>query len=57
MINENVTYSDSFGVEFFPKETRKFIGNNKITTHIYRMFIFMIQKYIDNFVFNLSISC
>ena len=43
MINENVTYSDSFGVEFFPKETRKFIGNNKITTHIYRMFIFMIQ--------------
>ena len=26
---ENVTYFDSFGVEYIPKETKKFIGNKK----------------------------
>ena len=25
----------SFGVEHIPKETRKFVGNNNITTNIY----------------------
>ena len=34
---ENVTYFDSFGVEHFPKETGKFIGNKNITIDIYRM--------------------
>ena len=34
---KNVTYFDSFGVENIPKEIRKFIGNNNITTNIYRI--------------------
>ena len=34
---ENVTYFDSFGVEYIPEEIRKFIGNKNIITNIYRM--------------------
>ena len=34
---ENVTFSDSFGVENIPKETKKFIGKKNIITNIYRM--------------------
>ena len=35
---ENVTYIDSFGVEYVPKEIRKFIGNkNIITSNNYRI--------------------
>ena len=35
---KNVTYFDSFGVEHIPKETKKkFNGNNKDKTNIYRM--------------------
>ena len=34
---KNVTYFDSFGVENIPKAIRKFIGNNNITTNIYRI--------------------
>ena len=36
MIAENVTYFDSFEVEHIPKEVKKFIGNKKITTNIFR---------------------
>ena len=32
----NVTYFDSFGVEYIPKEIKKLIGNKNITTNIYR---------------------
>ena len=35
--NDNVTYSDSFGVEHIPKEIKKFIGNKNIITNIYRL--------------------
>ena len=31
---ENVTYFDSFGVEYIPKKIRKFIGNKNIITNI-----------------------
>ena len=31
----NVTYFDSFGVEYIPKEIKKLIGNKSITTNIY----------------------
>ena len=31
------TYFDSFGVEYIPKEIRKSIGNENITTSIYRI--------------------
>ena len=34
---ENVTHSDSFGVEQNPKEIRKFIGNKNAKTNIYRI--------------------
>ena len=34
---DNVTYFDSFGVEYIPKEIKKFIGNRNITTNIYRI--------------------
>ena len=31
----NVTYFDSFGIEYIPKEIRKIIGNKNITSNIY----------------------
>ena len=31
---ENVTYFDSFGVEYIPKEIRKFIVNKNIITNV-----------------------
>ena len=37
---KNVTYFDGFGVENIPEEIRKLIGNENITTNIYR-----IQRY------------
>ena len=33
----NIIYFDSFGVEHIPKEIKKFIGNKKIITDIYRI--------------------
>ena len=33
----NITYFDSFGVEYMPKEIKKFIGNKNIITNIYRI--------------------
>ena len=33
----NVTYFDGFGVEYIPKEIKKFIGNKNITANIYRI--------------------
>ena len=36
--NDNdVTYFDSFGVEYITKEIRKFIENENIVSNIYRM--------------------
>ena len=34
---KNLTYFDSFGVEYIPKEIRKFVGKKNITTNIYRI--------------------
>ena len=39
-VQNNVTYFDSFGVEYIPKEIRKFINNKNIKTNIFR-----IQEY------------
>ena len=36
-LNKNVTYFDSFGVEHIPKEIKRFIGNGKIETNIFRV--------------------
>ena len=35
--DDNVTYFDSFGVAYIPKEIRKFIGNKDIKTNVYRI--------------------
>ena len=35
--DNNVTYFDSFGVEYIPKESIKIIGNKNIGTNIYRI--------------------
>ena len=35
--NNDITYFDSFGVEYIPEEVRKFIKNKKIKTNIFRI--------------------
>ena len=35
--NNDVTYFDSFGVEYIPKEIKKFINNKNIKTNIFRI--------------------
>ena len=35
--DDNVTYFDSSGVEYIPKEIRKLIGNKIIKTNVYRV--------------------
>ena len=37
IIDNNVTYFDSFGVEHIPKEIKKIIENKNIITNIYRI--------------------
>ena len=36
-MNNNATSYDSFGVEHFPKEIKKFIKRSTIVTHIFRI--------------------
>ena len=35
--NNNVTYSDSFGVEHIPEEIKTFINNKNVKTDIFRI--------------------
>ena len=37
ILNNDVTYFDSFGVEHIPKEIKAFINNKNIKTHIFRV--------------------
>ena len=37
ILNNNVTYFDSFGVEHIPKEIKKLIKGSSITTNIFRI--------------------
>ena len=37
MNSDNVTNFDNFGVEYIPKEIKKFVGNKNITANIYRI--------------------
>ena len=37
VLNNNVTYFDSFGVEHIPNEIKVFIGNKNIKTNIFRI--------------------
>ena len=52
ILNNDVTYFDSFGVKRIPKEIKAFIGNTNIKTIEYKH---MIQKYVDIFVLDLLI--
>ena len=38
VLNNDVIYFDSFGVEHIPQEIKAFIGNNNIKTNIFRIF-------------------
>ena len=52
----NVTYFDSFRVEYFPKDEKKFISNKSSKTNVYR-----IQAndsiFLDTFVLDLMTLC
>ena len=37
VLNNDVTYFDSFGVEHIPKEIKTFISNKNIKTNIFRI--------------------
>ena len=40
-VNDNkTTYFESFGVEYIPKEIKKFIGNKQIMINIYRIQVY-----------------
>ena len=36
-LNNNVTYFDGFGVEYIPKEIKKFIVKSIVVTNIFRI--------------------
>ena len=38
--NNDVTYFDSFEVEYIPKDIKTFIGNNNIKTNIFRIQVY-----------------
>ena len=40
LINNDVTYFDSFGVENIPKNIKKFISNKNIKTNIFRIQVY-----------------
>ena len=40
VLNNDVTYFDSFGVEHIPKEIRKFISNKNMKTNIFRIQVY-----------------
>ena len=40
VLNNDVTYFDSFGVEHIPKEIRTFFGNKNIKTNIFRIQVY-----------------
>ena len=37
MNGNSVTYFDNFGVKYIPKENKQFVGNENITTNVYRI--------------------
>ena len=36
-LNNDITYFNSFGVEYIPKEIKRFIGNKNMQTNIFRI--------------------
>ena len=41
----NGIYFDSFGVEYVPKEIKRFIGRKNILTNIHRIQVYDLMKY------------
>ena len=54
--DDNVTYFDSFGVEYIPKEIKKILGS-KILQQIFIEYKQMIQYCVDTFEFDFLILC
>ena len=42
---KNVIYFDRFGVEHFPKEIKKMIGNKNVVTNFYRVQAYYSIRY------------
>ena len=57
--NKTVTYFDSFGVEYIPKEIKKLTTTKNIIANIFRIQLIqhMVQYCVDIFVLVLSIIC
>ena len=55
--NKTVTYFDNFEVEQMPKETKKFINNNKNIMLISTEYKIMTRLWVVIFVLVLSIIC
>ena len=47
ILNNNVTYFDSFGAEHIPKDILKFIGNKNTKTNIFRRCGYFCIEFID----------
>ena len=56
VLNNNVTYFDSFAVEHIPIEIKKLIDRSAIVTNIFRILVYD-QQCVDIFVLDLLISC
>ena len=56
VLNNNVTYFDSFAVEHIPIEIKKLIDRSTIVTNIFRILVYD-QQCVDIFVLDLLISC
>ena len=54
--DNDITYFDSFGVEYIPKEIKAFIKNKNIKVNIFRIQAYD-SKYVDIFLSDLLILC
>ena len=53
---DNITYFDSFGIEYISKEMKSFIRNKNIAININRN-KHIIQLCVDTFALNLMVLC
>ena len=54
--DNDITYFDSFGLEYIPKEIKAFIKNKNIKVNIFRIQAYD-SKYVDIFLSDLLILC
>ena len=53
---ENVTYFNNFGVEYIPKEVRKFIGNKNYSKYIMQAYDSIMCGYFCNGFLNFMLK-